>query len=166
MTPSVIYYLEQPVTITYTRQRTNHWYTPDFAVLLEDGHCFITEVKHSYDDMLDARVHRRMEALIAFCEKHGMGLLLTNGRYSLNYLINYPCSYELEQVLQTKLNERGGRTIFLKEFKEALAQCQAKRIDFLALVLKNNWGYYPYPFKLAPKSYYSAFREKVIDKLK
>jgi hypothetical protein len=90
--PSVLYYLDQPAIIQYTRNDIDYQYTPDFAVLLDDCRCFITEVKFSYAEMLDARVHRRMEALIEFCEKNGMGLLLTNGRYSLNYLANYPCT--------------------------------------------------------------------------
>ena len=79
--------------------------------------------------MLDARVHRRMEALIEFCEKNGMGLLLTNGRYSLNYLGNYPCTPGLEKAFQEKLNERGGRTIFFKEYKELLSSYHAKKLN-------------------------------------
>ena len=161
----VVSYLEQPVTIFYVRNEIEYQYTPDFAILLEDGRCLIAEVKQSYADMMDARVHRRMEALIEYCEKHGFGLLLTNGRYSLNYLVNYPCTPGLEKELQNRLDERGGRTIFFKEHREILVGHNAKKIELLSLVLKNNWGFYPFPFRLTSKNSYSTFREKIINKL-
>lgn len=163
--PSVQYYLEQPVTIQYTKKEIDREYTPDFAVLLENGSCFIAEVKANFRDMLDARVHRRMEALIQFCEMHGMGLLLTNGKCSLEYLIGYPCTPGLEEAFQSRLSERGGRTIFNKEYRDIMAEFGAGTTEFLSLVLKNNWGYYPFPFKLTPHSGYLTFRTKVVEKL-
>lgn len=164
--PSVIYYLEQPVTIQYTRHQIDREYTPDFAVLLESGKCFITEIKSGYDDMLDARVHRKLEALIEFCEKNGFGILLTNGTRSIDYLFNYPHNTALEKAIQGKLSERKNRVIFFKEFKELLRLYNASKTAFLALVLKNNWGYYPFPFKLTLHSPYSMFKEKIIDALR
>lgn len=163
--PLVTFYLEQPVTILYKRKEIDYQYTPDFAILLKDGRCILAEVKGSYADMLDVRVHRRMEALIEYCEIHGFGLLLTNGKYSLNYLLNYPCTPGLEKAFQDKLDERKGRIILLHECNQLLSSYGAKKIELLSLVLKNNWGLYPYPFMLLAQNNYSIFREKIINKL-
>ncbi len=163
--PIVIYYLEQPVTIPYSRKEIDYHYTPDFAILLKDGRCILAEVKGSYADMLDPRVHRRMEALIEYCETHGFGLLLTNGRYSLNYLRNYPCTPGLEKAIQDKLDERKGRIVSRRECDDILSSYGAKKIELLSLVLKNNWGLYPYPFMLLAQNDYLIFREKIISKL-
>lgn len=110
--------------------------------------------------MVDPRVHRKMEGLIAHCEKNGMGILLTNGRHSIDYLLDYPVTDGLEKALRDKLNERGGRTIFHNEYEELLRQFQARYIELIALVVKNNWEFYPFPFKLTPKNTCLVFRKK------
>ncbi|RKR80727.1 hypothetical protein BDD43_0859 [Mucilaginibacter gracilis] len=148
------------------RQNIHRHYTPDFAVLLDNGTCFITEVKHSYNDMLDGRVHEKLEAMIKFCENSGMGLLLTNGRHSVNYLRNYPYRRDVEAVIQNKLDEGNGETISFAEFKKIKDKYNLKTVEFLAMVFKNNWGYYSFPFNLTLKSQYSLFRKKVINRLK
>ncbi|WP_205514623.1 hypothetical protein [Longitalea arenae] len=115
--------------------------------------------------MMDARVHRRMEALIEFCEKNGMGLLLTDGKYSLGKLKHYPFNSDFEKELRDRLNERNGRTMFFWEYKELMEKYNATKTEFLAIVLKNNWTYYPFKFKLSPKSTYVVFKTKIVDKL-
>lgn len=162
--PTVTYYLDQPVTLEYNRKGKQYFYTPDFAVLLNDGRCFLTEIKGNFEDILDARLHRGIEALIDFCEQYGFGILLSVGLHSFDYLINYSIDTALEKVIRDKLNERGGRTIFLGEFREILDQTGAKKTAALAVILKNNWGYYPFPFKLTPRNSYDVFREKIINK--
>ncbi|MDR2271049.1 MAG: TnsA endonuclease N-terminal domain-containing protein [Sphingobacterium sp.] len=160
----VEYYLEQPITINYQKKNKDHIYTPDFAVLLKDGSCFLAEIKASPEDILDSRVHRDLEQLIHFCKQHGFGFLLHCGKRSFNYWMNCPIDKNLENIIVEKLAENGGRIIFLNEFKTILEQTGALKRDALTLVFRNNWGYYPFPFKLTPKNPYCIFRDVVIEK--
>jgi len=160
----VVYYFEQPVTINYSKNQTEYVYTPDFAVLLSNGKCFLAETKGSLDALMDARLHREIEALIDYCKEHGLGILLNCELRSFDSLSNYPINTTLEKIFQDKLNEKGGRTIFRNEFNEILEMTGARKIEALALILKNNWGYYPYPFKLSPRNPYQVFRATLINK--
>ena len=158
-------FLEQPVRIAFDKNGTTSQYTPDFAILLTDGRILIAEIKASYQEMLDTALHKKMEPLINFCEKHGFGFLLTNGKRSLNYLFNYPCKSGLEEALQRKLNEYGDKTLSEIECEEILFEYQANKTQLLSLTLKNNWGFQINPFRLSSKSISNIFREKIIQRL-
>lgn len=160
----VEYYLEQPVTIKYQKNNKEQIYTPDFAVLLNNGSCFLTEIKGNFEDLLDSRLHRDVEQLISFCKQHGFGMLVACGLRSFDYWTNCPLNTDLEKIIQNKLNERGGRTIFLNEFKAILELTGALKKDVLALVWSNNWGFYPFPFKLTPRNPCLVFRETITSK--
>lgn len=162
--PKVDYYLEQPVTLSYTRHKIKREYTPDFIVRLLTGECILVEVKN-YEGMVDARVHRRMEALIEYCETHGFGLLLTNGTHSVDRIRNYPYRTEIEAGLLELFENRDNRTIWLHEFKALMTKLNAKKIEFWAIVLKNNWAYYPMPFRLSRYTPYTTFRKFFLDRL-
>lgn len=161
---NVLYYFEQPITISYNRNQKKDFYTPDFVILLDNGGCFFVETKGNLDAIMDARLHRGIEQLIYYCRKNGFGILLSCGLQSFDPLCNYPINTTLEKIIQDKLNQRGGRTIFLNEFKEILKVTGAKKTAALALILKNNWGYYPFPFKLTPSNPYKLFRETLISR--
>lgn len=165
MTPTVSHYLEQPVKIKYMRGNKPCEYTPDFAILLDDGSCIVAEIKCSYDDMMDADVQKKMEALIKFCDSSGMGVLISNGYYSIDYLLTHPINRDLEKCIQNKLLEGGGREILHYEFKSICEMYHTTKTDALALILKNNWGYYNYPFKLTLENPNKLFREKIILRL-
>ncbi len=161
---TVAYYLDQPVTITYERKGKQLTYTPDFAVLLADGRCFFAEVKANFHDLMDTRLHRSMEKLMNFCQEHGFGLLLSVGSRSFDYIAQQPIHTGLETAIREKL-VLGRRTIFLNEFEQIISQVGAKKIDALAVILKNNWGYYPFPFKLTSRNPYGTFRKLVIEQI-
>lgn len=161
---NVLYYFEQPITISYRKNQKEYFYTPDFAVHLDNGRCFLAETKGNLDAIMDARLHRGIEQLIGHCRENGFGMLLSCGLQSFDSLSNYPINIALEEIIQDKLNQRGGRTIFLNEFKEILEVTGAKKTEALALILKNNWGYYPFPFKLTPSNPYKLFRETLISR--
>lgn len=160
----VEYYLEQPITIKYHKNRKEYIYTPDFMVLLKDGTCFFAEIKAGLEDILDTRLHRHIEQLIHYCKQNGFGLLLYSGNRSFDNLMNCPSDQNLERIIGEKLAERGGRTIFIKEFREILEQTGTRKRDVLTLIFKNNWGFYPFPFKLTPKNPYHIFRDAVLEK--
>jgi hypothetical protein len=159
--PQVSYYLEQPVTIEYIKWDVERCYTPDFLVLLKSGKCVLVERK-DLDGMVDATVHRRMEALMDYCKEKGYGILITNGKYSINHLRKYPYNLDLETDLRNILLEKGEKGITYYHYKILMDKHKAKKVEFLSIVLNNNWNYYPYPFRLTPNNIYPRFRERIL----
>lgn len=69
----VVAFVEQPVTIPYVIDQTPHEYTPDVAVLLDNGRVFLMEIKPasmlgSFDTVM------KLAALARFCGQNGYGL--------------------------------------------------------------------------------------------
>lgn len=159
--PKVKYYIEQPTTIEYQRIKKDYKYTPDFVFFLENNEAVIVEIK-DFNGMTDVRVQRKIEALIEYCKIHGFGLLLTNGFATINYLLSKSCNLEFEKEIIKKLNKNEGRIIFFKEFKLIQKKYNVQWIDFLSMVIRNNLGLYPFPFKLTLKNNYFLFRETMI----
>lgn len=161
--PKVRFYVEQPIQIKYNLNDKIMVYTPDVAVYLDDGQAFLVEVK-DFTGMADERTHKKMEALVEYCHEHGMGVLLTDGRHSIDKLLTRKVDlHDFENELISRMNEGNGRAIFFYEFKEVQKKYNAKWTDFLTLVLKNNWTLYPFPFKLTRKSNCKLFREVFIE---
>lgn len=159
--PLVKYFLEQPVTIPYQRNNKDSNYTPDFVFFLENNEAVIVEIK-DLNGMADIRVHRKIKALIEYCKTHGFGLLLTDGYNTINYLLTKTCNTKFKNEIIGKLNENGGRTIFYNEFKEIQNKYNVPWVDFLSMVVENNLGLYPFPFKLTFKNKYYQFSETMI----
>jgi hypothetical protein len=157
----VLYYLDQPVKIDYIKWDIERYYTPDFLVLLKSGRCILVERKE-FEGMVDATVHRRMEALMDYCREKGYGVLLTNGTYSISHLKKYQYNIELETEFRNILSEKGEKGISFYHYKLLMDKYKAKKVEFLSIVLNNNWNYYPYPFRLTPNNIYPHFREKII----
>ncbi len=159
--PRVIKFSEQPIRLEYEKKGIKLSYTPDFIVFLEDKTGFFVEVK-DLTGMCDARVQRKIEVLIEYCKKYGFGFLLTDCENGIYKLLNYPINQDFENDLKTRLMEKGGRTIFLNEFRMIKNNHTGKWIEFLAIVLKNNWALYPFPFKLSSKNNYKKYRKEII----
>lgn len=159
--PQVNYYLEQPVKIKYNRNGMQRCYTPDFAILLNNGHSILAEVKN-LSDMAYAVTHRKMEALIEYCECHGFGFLLTNGKYSINKLLTYKYNLAFESALRERLYEPGAGTLYFSEYKDIMEKFKPRYMDLIAIVIRNGWAYYPSVFRLNSKCRYLQFRSKVI----
>jgi len=159
--PQVNYYLEQPVKIEYSRYGRQRSYTPDFAILLNSGHCVLAEVKE-LTNMAFAVTHRKMEALIEYCERHGFGFLLTNGKYSIGKLLAYKYNLAFESALRERLYEPGAGTLYYTEYRDICEKFKPRYMDLIAIVIKNGWAYYPSVFRLSCKCRYLQFRSKII----
>ncbi|MEM0931368.1 MAG: TnsA endonuclease N-terminal domain-containing protein [Bacteroidota bacterium] len=159
--PRVLKFSEQPITLNYEKAGVKRTYTPDFIVFLEDKTGFFVEVK-DLTGMCDARVQRRIEVLLEYCKKYGFGILLTDCNMGISKLLDYPIDPDFENDLKAKLMENGGRTIFFNEFKTIQNNYTGKWTELLAMVLKNNWALYPFPFKLNSRNNYISFRKEII----
>jgi hypothetical protein len=156
--PKVKFYVEQPETIKYTRNDKEYIYTPDFAVFLESSEVFFVEIK-DFVGMVDGRVQRNLEALIDYCSARGFGLLLLEKTESINHMLGYEFNEQLRNEFRLRLNENEGRTIFIKEFKAIQETYNFKWIEFLRIVVSENWSFYQFPFKLTNRNPYQKFRE-------
>jgi hypothetical protein len=143
--PIVKYYVEQPITVEYYSNNKHHTYTPDFAVLLATNEGFLVEVKDCLR-MADCRVQRKVKALIDYCKTNGLGFLLTNGRHTINHILRYNYSKELEDEIKQLFCQY--KILTYGKFLELKNKYNFKQVEFLAMVLSNNWIYYQDPFKL------------------
>ncbi|MDQ1771022.1 hypothetical protein GQR60_11500 [Labilibaculum sp. A4] len=159
--PNVKFFVEQPTTIEYDNNGYNHKYTPDFAVFLESGEAFIVEVK-DMTGMADARVHRKFSALIEFCDNHGFGFLITDGKSTIENLLDRKYNKEFENEILNRLNDKKRKTMLYNEFKALREKYEIKWHDFLSFVIQNNLGFYPFPFKLNHSNSHQIYRERVI----
>ena len=162
--PNVVHYLEQPLRIEYRRWEKDRRYTPDFLILLNNGRVVIAELK-DFVEMTHACLHRRMEALMPFCEDNGLGILITNGRETIQTLINDPYDSRFERELQRLMKEYNNEMITYSDFRGLIKEYQIRMRQFLAIVLNNNWNLYTKPIRLTGKNLYPDFR-KVIHSFK
>lgn len=164
LSPQVDYYFEQPVIISYNRHGKDRTYTPDFAIRLNTGQCIIAEVKE-LSEMTYSVNHRKMEALIEFCEIKGLGFLLTNGKYAIDRLMAYTHNSQFELALRERLYEPGAGTLYYSEYRDIVEKYKGTFKDLLTIVVKNGWAFYPSTFRLNYRNPYTVFRQKVIQYL-
>jgi hypothetical protein len=74
-------------------------------------------------------------------------------------MLGYEFNEQLRNEFRLRLNENEGRTIFIKEFKAIQETYNFKWIEFLRIVVSENWSFYQFPFKLTNRNPYQKFRE-------
>lgn len=156
----VVFYWEQPVQIRFRRQRRRQIYTPDFGIYLKSGEFIITEVK-DLPGMLDYRVQLKTEALMDFCSKRGFGLLLTDGRYSVDKLLKTKINRKFERKILAALNDNILRK---RECKEIMEYCNATQNELLKTIIRHNLKFKPFPFKLQYGNDNRIFRQVFLEK--
>ncbi len=154
--PKVKYYLEQPITIQYGK----YHYTPDFVVILDNDEVFITEIK-DFSGMVDYRTQRKIEALIDYCKTNGYGIILTNGKDTINKLFFRDGNYDFEKELIEMLNQK--EIMYYSDYKNIERKYNFLWTDFLVVVLRNNLRLYSYqPFRLFKENNCDLFRKTMI----
>lgn len=156
----VVFYYEQPVRISYWRGRRKQTYTPDFGVFLDSKEFVIVEVK-DLSGMLKNRVQMKMEGLMNFCSTRGFGLLLTNGKETIDIFRKIKCNRKLEkEILQVTHDHIIGRN----ECNALIKKHGASRNELLKIILKNHLTYRAYPFKLQTGKRNELFHQVFIQK--
>jgi len=141
---NVKFYYEQPVQIQYIRGRKKQTYTPDFGVLLDTNEFFIVEIK-DLCGMLENKVQMKIEGLMDFCSKKGFGLLLTDGKNTINKIKKIKCNRKLEKEI---LSAIAGNILRKKQCDEIMKRYKSTQPELLKIILKNNLKYRSFPFKL------------------
>ncbi len=155
----VLLYCEQPVRIPYMRGKIRQHTTPDFAVLLNTLNVVIVEIK-PIEGLLENRVQMKAEGLIKYCHKMGFGLLLTDGRDTLEKIKKLRYNRKLEREI---LHAIDGRILRKKECSEILKKHNATHNELLKIILKNHLKYKSYPFKLQQGNKNDLFQKIIIE---
>jgi len=140
----VIFYQEQPVRIPYEFQGTTYCYYPDFLFVLKNGTGIITEIKPIFKMALRENLIK-WSALKVYCAQNGLGLLVTDGKYSIQQIQRHEVKPDFSNSILEKLRQG---TIDWTEYKKIKEQLNPSRDDFVALVLKNKLVWKLSPFLL------------------
>jgi len=158
----VKFYFEQPVQIKYWRGRRRQTYTPDFGIYLRSKEFVIAEIK-DLPGMLEHRVQMKTEALMDFCSSKGFGLLLTDGRHTIDKLKRVKCNRKLEREILKAIDNNVLRK---REYDAIMKNCQSTQNELLKVIIKHNLKYKSYPFKLQHGNKNQIFRQVLIEKKK
>jgi hypothetical protein len=139
----VTWFLEQPISIQYMDDGEPAVYTPDFLVVLTTGEQLYVEVKNT-PEMLCARVLKRLVALWQHCQQQGAGLLITNGRYSLQRFLSYQRDHAFEQRLLERL-KRPSDTVFHGWLQECQEPTAARHQQLMAAILHHRLWFKTFP---------------------
>ncbi|SRR6266487_1993052 len=148
-TSEIVFYQEQPFVISYKFGGTPRTYYPDIFFVTEDGRGVVVEIKPRYQMALYENL-TKWSALRRFCFQNGWGLLVTDGKRSIQKLQHYEFSVELQTALLGALaNSQDGRLSW-NEYREIRNQYNTTWDDFLAVILKNRliWDLQPFVLKM------------------
>ena len=138
----VIFYQEQPLRIFYEFEEKGGFYYPDFLFILKDGVGIVTEIKPIFQMALQRNL-AKWSALKAYCSQHGLGLLVTDGRYTIQQIQQHQVKPDFSNYVLEKLYQ--GNMIWT-EYKKIKEQFKPSRNDFVSLVLNNRliWKLNPF----------------------
>jgi len=157
----VLFYWEQPVQVQYTRGKIRDNYTPDFAIYLNTGEIIIVEIK-DLPGMLDNRVQMKMEGLIRFCRKKGFGILLTNGKDTIDKIRSFKTNKELEKEILSAVSDN--RVLRKNESRKIIKKHNATQNELFKVIFKNNLKYKSRSAKIEKENKNKIFRHIFINK--
>jgi DNA-binding CsgD family transcriptional regulator len=141
----VVFYQEQPFRIPYNHDGETWDYYPDLLFILSDGRGIVVEIKPVFKMALRENL-TKWSALRKFCNDKGLGILVTDGRYSIQQVQRRDVDPGFEKAVLTSL-QRG--PLSWREYKEIRDKYDVNRNDFLALVLQNRLVWKLGPFTLS-----------------
>ncbi len=141
----VVYYQEQPFRIPYNYEGKKWDYYPDLLFVLSDGRGVVVEIKPVFKMALRKNLVK-WSALRRFCHDRGLGILVTDGRYSIQQVQRRDVNTGFEKAILASL-ERG--PLSWREYKGIRDKYDVNRSDFLALVLQNRLVWKLGPFTLS-----------------
>lgn len=141
---NVLFYWEQPIGIPYWRGKLKAKTFPDFGIYLKSHHFVIAEIK-PLSDMLDHRVQAKAEGIMEFCNKHGFGFLLTDGKHTPAHLLKGKVNRKLERTLLSALDIG---PLGKKQCRELMQRCNATYHELQKTIIRHNLKFRSYSMKL------------------
>ncbi len=157
----VAFYQEQPVAIRWVEDGLRRRYCPDVLVVQRDGRALLVEVKQQWMMALRPTVDR-LAAAVEFCSRKGLGLLVTDGRRSIDDLTDRMVPNGFATELERLVDIRGGvdPTTFMplaRRFGAHLADTAAAAIQ-----LRLSWSMSPFELTRHPgaESFFASARAR------
>lgn len=142
---NIIAYQEQPLAIPYEKEGKKLTYYPDALLIFKDYRAIIAEIKPVFLMALHENFVK-WASLKRFCEKYGLGLLITDGTYTLQQIQMHKSKSEYVAEILSYL-ENG--PINWEQYKQIKQIHRPNRDDFVAMILKNGLLWQLGPFKLS-----------------
>ena len=144
----VIFYQEQPLRIFYKSEDRSGFYYPDFLFIMKNGNGVVTEIKPIFQMALQKNLDK-WSALKAYCSQQRLGLLVTDGRYSIQQIMQHRTKPDFSDYVLNKLRQGN---MNWTEYKKIKKQFNPSRDDFVSLVLTNRLKWKLSPFLLCFRS--------------
>jgi len=142
---SIVVYQEQPLGLSYTLEGRRLTYYPDILLIFKDNRGLIVEIKPLLYMALRQNL-AKWKALRRFCENNGLGLLITDGKYSMWQIQKHKGNNEYVDDILSCLCEG---PILWPRYKQIRARYNPSRTDFVAMVLENELCWELGPFRLS-----------------
>jgi hypothetical protein len=140
----VLFYQEQPLAISYSVGDLEHAYYPDLLLILSDGRAVVVEIKPVFHMALERNLIK-WGALRKFCAEAGLGLLVTDGRRSIQQVQRHKVKPEFESTVLSALQ---GGPLFWTEYRAIKNRFEPGRDDSVALILRHRLKWQLSPFAL------------------
>jgi hypothetical protein len=140
---SVVFYQEQPFAVPYEFGHQSYKYYPDILLVLEDGKGIVVEIKPVFQMALHRNL-AKWSALRKFCDVKGIGILVTDGRRTIQQLQQQEIDADFAQAVLTALQ---CGPLSWNEYREIKEKYNVDRNSFLALVLRKRLIWELSPFK-------------------
>lgn len=141
---AVVFFQEQPLQIPYIRNGKSCTYFPDVFFALIDGRGIVAEVVPSQGMALQSN-WVKWSALKTFCRHNGYGLLVTNGRKSIQEVSRQEIR---PRVRQQVLDALDNGSLNWSQYKQLRHQCAIKTSELYALIIQERLRWQPRPFCL------------------
>lgn len=146
----VVFYQERPFKMIEEVRGKPLTCVPDTFFLLRDGRGVLVEVM-SWDLMALHTHWDKFNALRLFCSRQGWGLLITDGRKSLQQIKQHPIALPFQTALLEALTNAENGSLSWNEYKAVRATYHGTHKDFIAIVLTQRLIWNIDPFTLRRK---------------
>jgi len=147
----VEYYLEQPAKIKYWHLGIKRIYYPDVMFILKDRRSVLVEIKPIFNMALQENI-AKFDALNNYCEQHGFGALVTDGRKTFQQLAEHMPDPDFAHDIILALKQ--GPLGFV-QYRMILTQHNVTQVDFTSLIIRQNLILTLRPFFLSSYLAYS-----------
>jgi hypothetical protein len=144
----VLWYLEQPVSVRYLKEKEPSFHVPDVLVCLGHDKFVVAEIKPVGAMLGHSNVDKYL-ALRGYCGALGWGLLLTDGKYAFTELAEHKLKSDYAAEIRARLHVG---PLSYGEYKEIEKVYGASKLDFAAVIMQQEIEYTTKPFQLKRKA--------------
>jgi len=144
----VVFYQEQPFRIPYDYESKTYVYYPDVLLVFKDGKGVVVEIKPIFKMALHINLNK-WAGLKKFCADKGLGLLVTDGRYTIQQIQRHDINPSFANDVLASL-ETG--PLSWAQYRQIRDEHDVTRNDFVALVLRQKLIWKLNPFMLSVAS--------------